>query len=173
MELDWQTHFWYLPHPLDGLVFNINYTHVFSNSGYPYVIYLRPNRFSPLVPVDTTYTAPLLYQPNKILNVSAGYDYLGFSIRLSMLYQADIFTGVPVGKSPGWLQLYTSTAASTRWDISVKHDLPAPLLGIQLYGDLNNLSKTTDVSVIHAPTGVPASEQLYGLTGDFGVRWRF
>jgi len=173
IELDWQTHFWYLPHPLDGLVLNINYTHVFSTSDYPYKIYIRPNRFSPLVPVDTTYTAPLLYQPNKILNLSAGYDYLGFSIRLSMLYQADIFTGIPVGKSPGWLQLYTSTASSTRWDLSVKQDLPAPLLGIQLYGDLNNLSKTTDVSIIHAPTGVPASEQLYGLTGDFGVRWRF
>src|SRR5207302_10267711 len=144
--------------------------HIFSTSHYRYVIYLQANRAAPLVAVDTTYRASLLYQPNKILNLSAGYDYLGFSIRLSMLYQADIFTGVPVGKSTGWLQLQTSTASSTRWDLSVKQDLPAPLLGIQLYGDLNNLSKTTDVSVIHAPTGVPASEQLYGLTGDFGVR---
>jgi hypothetical protein len=24
LELDWQTHFWYLPHPFDGLVLNVN-----------------------------------------------------------------------------------------------------------------------------------------------------
>jgi TonB-dependent receptor len=173
VELDWQTHLWYLPHPLDGLVLNINYTHVFSNSDYPYVIYIRPNRFSPLVAIDTSYRAPLLYQPNKILNLSVGYDYLGFSIRVSMVYQADIFTGIPVGVSPVWLQLHTSTSASTRWDLSVKQDMPALLSGIQLYGDLNNFSGAHDVSVIHAITGVPASEQLYGLSGDIGVRWRF
>ncbi|HEX2982522.1 MAG TPA: TonB-dependent receptor, partial [Ignavibacteriales bacterium] len=28
MEVDWQTHFWYLPGPLSGLVFNVNYTHI-------------------------------------------------------------------------------------------------------------------------------------------------
>ena len=173
VELDWQTHFWYLPHPLDGLVLNVNYTHVFSTSEYPYVIYIKPTPRSVPVPVDTSYHAPLLYQPNKILNLSVGYDYLGFSIRVSMLYQADIFTGIPSGVSPVWLQLYTSTTSNTRWDVSVKQDLPAPLRGVQLYGDINNLSKVTDVSVIHALTGVPASQQLYGLAGDVGVRWRF
>ncbi len=30
IELDWQTHFWYLPSFLSGLVFNINYTHISS-----------------------------------------------------------------------------------------------------------------------------------------------
>jgi TonB-dependent receptor len=173
MELDWQTHFWYFPHPLDGLVLNVNYTHVFSNSEYPYVIYVKPTPRSVPVPVDTSYHAPLLYQPNRILNLSLGYDYLGFSIRLSMLYQADIFTGIPTGVSPVWLQLYTSTSAYTRWDISVKQDLSRVLPGLQVYGDLNNLSGAVDESVIHALTGVPASQQLYGLAGDLGVRWRF
>ncbi|MDR3627125.1 MAG: TonB-dependent receptor, partial [Ignavibacteriaceae bacterium] len=36
MEFDWQTHFWYLPGPLSGLVFNVNYTHIFSKAQYPY-----------------------------------------------------------------------------------------------------------------------------------------
>lgn len=172
IELDWQTHFWYLPHPLDGLVLNVNYTHVFSNAKYPYIIYVKPTPRSVPVPVDTSYYAPLLYQPNRILNMSVGYDYLGFSVRLSMIYQADIFTGVGP-RGPVWLQVYTSTSENTRWDISVKQDLPVPLLGVQLYGDINNLSKVTDVSVIHAPTGIPASQQLYGLAGDVGVRLRF
>ncbi len=169
IELDWQTHFWYLPDPLNGLVFNINYTHVFSSSTYPYTILLQRPGSRLRVPVDTTYTAPLLYQPNRILNLSMGYDYLGFSIRVSMLYQADIFTGSAA--EPVWMQLHTSTAAYRRWDLSVKQELP--WLGIQLFGDINNLNSAKDVSVISAPTGVPNSQQSYGLTGDVGFRWRF
>ena len=36
IELDWQTHFWYLPSFLSGFVFNINYTHINSATRYPY-----------------------------------------------------------------------------------------------------------------------------------------
>ena len=35
IESEWQTHFWYLPKPLDGLVLNVNYTHIFSEASYP------------------------------------------------------------------------------------------------------------------------------------------
>ena len=35
IESDWQTHFWYLPVILSGLVLNVNYTHVFSKAKYP------------------------------------------------------------------------------------------------------------------------------------------
>ena len=35
IESDWQTHFWYLPDPFSGIVFNINYTHIFSKASYP------------------------------------------------------------------------------------------------------------------------------------------
>src|SRR5262249_16950796 len=136
LEAEWQTHFWYLPHPLDGLIFDINYTHIFSKSDYPYVIYIKPTPRSLPVPVDTSYSAPLLDQPDRILNMSLGYDYQDFSIRFSMLYQADIFTGTAA--SPVWLQLHTSTASNTRWDVAVKQTLP--WAGLQLFGDLNNFN---------------------------------
>ncbi len=169
IELDWQTHFWYLPNPLNGMVLNVNYTHVFSSTDYPYVLYRSPAPRVPPVRIDTTFSAPLLYRPNRILNLSLGYDYLGFSVRLSMLYQADIFTGF--AGSAAWLQLHTSTAAYRRWDLSVKQNLP--WFGLQIYGDINNLNAAKDVSVIAAPTGVPNSQQSYGLTGDLGLRLRF
>ncbi len=168
LELDWQTHFWYLPHPLDGLVLNINYTHVHSNSDYPYVLLVKssiPHGKDRLV--DTSYSAPLLYQPDRILNISVGYDFQDFSIRVSMLYQSEIFTGTAV--SPVWLQLHTFTAASTRWDVAIKQTLP--WFGVQLFGDLNNFNGAKDVSVIQASTGVPNSQQSYGLNGDIGLRW--
>ena len=163
LELDWQTHFWYLPRPLDGLVLNVNYTHVFSTAQYPYTDTRKEGRV--LSYIDTSFTDRLLYQPNNIVNLSLGYDYQGFSIRVSMLYQADIFAGPNY-----WPQLRTTTSAHKRWDISVKQNLP--WFGLQLYGDLNNVNAANDINVIQG-SGFPQSEQSYGLTADLGLRWQF
>ena len=168
MELDWQTHFWYLPHPFDGLVLNVNYTHIFSKAQYPYSELRRiggPRVFT-FVNVDTSYTSRLLDQPDNIVNLSLGYDYEGFSVRVSMLFQEDVFTGPNF-----WDQLRTSTASYTRWDLSAKQDLP--WFNLQVYGDVNNLNAASDVSLINVPNVVPQSQQSYGLTADLGVRWHF
>ncbi|MHB8579803.1 MAG: TonB-dependent receptor [Ignavibacteriaceae bacterium] len=161
MELDWQTHFWYLPGPLAGLVFSANYTHIFSKAQYPYVKIVSTGRS--ITYIDTSFTDRLLDQPDNIVNLSLGFDYLGFSVRVSMLYQADIFTGPNV-----WPQLKTHTSAYTRWDLAAKQELP--WFGIQIYGDLNNINGANDISVIQG-AGVPQSEQDYGMTADVGLRW--
>jgi len=167
MEFDWQTHFWYLPRPLDGLVLNVNFTHIFSKAKYPITIRekLGSGPFAPTVILDTSFTDRLLDQPDNILNVSLGYDIGGFSVRVSMLYTDDIFAG-----SSFWPQLRTTTSAYTRWDLSVKQELP--WYGFQVYGDLNNFSSANDQAYINgANVRVPQSMQSYGLTGDVGIRW--
>ncbi len=161
LELDWQTHFWYLPGPLSGIVFSANYTHIFSKAQYPYVNVISTGRS--ISYVDTSFTDRLLDQPNDIVNLSLGFDYHDFSIRVSMLYQADIFTGINF-----WPQLRSYTSAYTRWDIAAKQELP--WFGIQIYGDLNNINGANDISVIHGG-GVPQSVQNYGMTADLGIRW--
>ncbi len=168
IEFDWQTHFWYLPHPFDGLVLNVNYTHIFSKAQYPITIREQIGGFrGTVVYVDTSYTTRLLDQPDNIVNLSLGYDYEGFSIRVSMIYSADLFAGPNF-----WPQLRTTTSAYTRWDLSVKQNLP--WFGLQLYGDLNNINATSDQAVINGGTmTVPQSQQSYGMTGDLGLRWRF
>jgi len=83
-----------------------------------------------------------------------------------MIYQDNIFAGPNY-----WPQLRTTTAAYTRWDISAKQDLPWP--GFQLYGDISNLNSEDDIQVIQASTGVPQTQQSYGMTGDLGVRINF
>ncbi len=163
-EFDWQTHFWYLPQPFDGLVLSVNYTHVISKEKYPYVNIVRVGRG--ITYVDTAFTDRLLYQPDDIANLSIGYDYQGFSIRVSMIYQSNIFSGPNF-----WPQLRSTTAAYRRWDISAKQDLP--WYGLQLYGDISNVNSEKDVTVIQAPTGVPQTEQDYGLTADLGLRVNF
>ncbi len=162
LEVDWQTHFWYLPGFLSGFVLNVNYTHIFSEAEYPYTIIRSTGR--QLTIIDTSYTDRLLYQPDNIVNISLGYDYKDFSIRVSMLYQADIFTGPNF-----WPQLRSSTAAYTRFDVSLKQNLP--WYGIQIYGNVNNLNKVNDISVIQR-NNVPQSQQDYGMTIDFGLRWK-
>lgn len=166
IELDWQTHFWYLPSPLNGLVLNANYTHIFSKAQYPFTYIYQPVPGRPGTFIDTSFTDRLLYQPNDIVNLSLGYDYRGFSVRVSMLYQANVFTGPDF-----WPQVRANTSPYRRWDLSVKQDLPFP--GLQLYGDVNNINGANDISVIQGGAGVPISEQSYGTTADLGIRWQF
>ncbi|MGE5498028.1 MAG: TonB-dependent receptor domain-containing protein, partial [Syntrophothermus sp.] len=160
-EVDWQTHFWYLPGILSGFVLNVNYTHIFSEADYPMSFIKVENRITKFV--DTSYSARLLFQPNDIVNLSLGFDYSGFSARVSMLYQANIFTGTNF-----WPQLRTNTEAYTRWDLTAKQDLP--WFGMQIYGELNNINGALDVSVIQAAAGVPSLKQDYGMTANIGVK---
>ncbi len=84
VEVDWQTHFWYLPGPFSGLVLNVNYTHVYSEGTYPYT-YLNIVHPTYPVKIDTVVTSfkdRLLYQPNDILNITLGYDLGGFGARV-------------------------------------------------------------------------------------------
>jgi len=160
LELDWQTHFWYLPGVLSGMVFNVNYTHIYSKAEYPYTVVESSGRTVKYI--KTSYKDRLLDQPNDIVNLSLGFDYKDFSVRVSLLYQSDIFTGANF-----WPQLRSHTSAYRRWDLSAKQELP--WFGIQLFGDINNINGAKDVSIIQGG-GVPISQQDYGLTADFGFR---
>jgi hypothetical protein len=107
----------------------------------------------------------LISQPDHIINLSLGYDYRDFSVRVSMLYQADIFT------TPSqWSQLAASTAAYKRWDISFKQTLP--WFGLQVYANVNNLNGAQDLSVLQMYPAIPTVRQAYGLTADIGLRWQ-
>lgn len=165
METEWQTHFWYLPKPFSGIVLNINYTHIFSEAKYPktYLItYLDSNFIQQTTPVDTNYSSRLLNQPNDILNVALGYDYSGFSFRVSMLYIDNIF------KHPDfWLQNRINSDKYVRFDLSVKQNLP--WYGIQLFLNVNNISGEDDID-INQKTSFVTSRQRYGMTADLGFR---
>lgn len=165
MEYSWQTHFWYLPDPLQGLVLNINYTHIFSGAKYPYT-YSTNSGFPNYLPVyvDTFYTDRLIDQPNDVVNLSVGYDYRGFSARASMIYQSNVFNGTAF-----YNVLRSEKVRYLRWDFSAKQNLWLP--GFEIYLDLNDLNNENDVYVIRGP-GFPASAQDYGMTADLGLRWR-
>jgi len=155
LEFEWQTHFWYLPNPLKGLILNVNYTHTFSEGKYP----IEEGG------ADTSFTNRLLDQPNDILNLTVGYDYKDFSIKISWLYQDDVFTGVDF-----WPQLRSNTAVYSRWDIAIKQQLP--WYGLQVYGNMNNLNNAKDENMLQLYHNIPKSLEHYGMTAEFGIRWQ-
>ncbi|RKY81281.1 hypothetical protein DRQ07_04505 [candidate division KSB1 bacterium] len=168
IETSWQTNFRYLPGILKGLVLDVNYTHIFSEAKYPRsIVYTEfipePPWYSQTV-VDTFYTARMLDQPDDIANVAFGFDYKGFSGRISLLYQSNIFRGVDF-----WPELREITDDYWRWDISIKQELPWE--GLQLYFNGRNITGTFDRN-LNIGTGYPSSEQYYGRGFDFGIRYR-
>lgn len=165
IEVEWQTHFNYLPKPFDGLVLNANYARIHSETQYPRVILRRqsepPYRF---VQVDTIRVGRMPNQADDIVNISLGYDKGGFSGRISMLYQGNSLSSV--GDRP---EVDGFTDAYIRWDASLMQDITG---GLSLFLNLNNLGNRPDVSY-QATAGFPTALEYYGWSMDLGARFRF
>jgi len=166
IEGEWQTRFWYLPFPLDGIVLAINYTHIWSDTKYPFVDRKNlPGRPPIPVNVDTLRSGRLLNQPADIVSASVGYDYEGFSGRVSFLYQADMVNGISnIPEGDGFTKPYFRT------DLSIRQKLP--LTGLQLFLNVNNINEREDVAT-QASIGGTTSQNFYGLTADAGLRFTF
>ena len=166
IEFDWQTNFWYLPGVLKGLVLNINYTHIYSEAKYPRTVVEKstdPITFETIYEnVDSYVEGQLVQQPDDIFNIQLGYDYKGFSGRISTLYQSRIYKG-----SNFYEELVQFTDAYNRWDLSLKQKLP--WYKIQIYCNVNNLTGAGDRDLI---AGKPWNSRIqhYGTTIDLGLR---
>lgn len=171
VEFDWQTNFWYLPSLLKGLVLNVNYTILDSETKYPQFlrqtlpIVPRPPRppFTYDVVVDTFRVGRMPDQPSSVANVTLGYDYRGFSARISYLYQSDILRGLASNPENDRF-----TDDYWRIDASVKQSLP---YGLQLFGNFNNLNNRKDSNFQSSIGNYPTFIEYYGFTMDLGLRF--
>lgn len=167
LELDFQTSLWYLP--LKGLVFGINYAHIWSEARYPWrdditIFDPGPPRRTYSVVKDSTRTGRLINQPNDILNSYIGFDYRGFSARLSFVFQGNAVSGVGAfAEQDGFTRDYY------RFDASVRQKLPWQ--GSEIYLDFFNLNSETNSSAQRSIGGF-TNEQNYGLTTNLGIRFR-
>jgi TonB-dependent receptor len=140
-EIDYQTRFWYLPGMLKGLVLNANYTKTKSEVKYPRTTIAYDFTTFPLsfVNTDSFYVDRLIDQPEDIINLSLGYDYKGFSGRLSMLYMGDVFISTNF-----WPEMRQTTDSYRRYDLSMKQKLPVN--GLELYLNISNLAEAIDIN---------------------------
>jgi TonB-dependent receptor len=166
VEFDFQTRFWYLPFPLDGLLIGLNYTHISSSTSYPFrdeITYGIPGRPGyRVVQIDSTRSGRLLYQPNDIANLFIGYDYSGFSAKVSFVFQ---------GNSVSYIGSFPEQDGYTidyyRIDVAVRQMLP--WYGLQLFLDVNNLNNRRNMSAQTTINGF-TNQKHYGLTLNLGVR---
>lgn len=168
-ELDWQTNFWYLPSPFQGLVLNINYTRIWSEMEKQMyfrrrVVIQRPNIFGYEL-IDSTRTTRMPDQPSHILNATIGYDYKGFSARLSYLFQTDIVTFIETDPA---FDHFTGDYA--RWDFAVRQEVG---WGVQFFANFSNLDNRPDRNFRGAALVQPTYTEYYGFTMDLGVRYNF
>ncbi|HTY00897.1 MAG TPA: TonB-dependent receptor [Bacteroidota bacterium] len=172
LEADIQTRLWYLPQPLDGILIGINYTHISSGATYPWrndrTLILPPDPQHPrgstkVVTIDSTRSGRLINQPNDVLNAYLGYDYQGFSGRLSFLFQGNSVSTIGAfAEQDGFTKDYF------RIDASVRQRLP--WTGFQLFLDVTNLNNRSNEAA-QASIGGFTSQQYYGLTANLGVRY--
>ena len=99
---------------------------------------------------------------NVLFKRTLGYDYEGFSARVSLLYQANIFKNINF-----WPEYRQDTDKYTRWDLSIKQKLP--WYGIQAFLNINNINGARDVN-LEEGNNYPASIQDYDMTADLGFR---
>ncbi len=88
-EIAWQTNLWFLPGLFKGIVLDINGTLIESQSKLPYF---------KIDPSGTAHYATsehaLIEQPKFLANVRVGYDYKGFSARISLRYTDKIVNSI-------------------------------------------------------------------------------
>lgn len=165
LETEWQTNFSWLPRPFDGIVLNINYSHIWSETKYPFSL----NRTLKVPPftssrIDTFRIGPMPNQASDIANVAIGYDLKGFSARLSMLYQGKTLRSLGNREE---IDGYTDDLV--RWDFMVKQNLNQWL---SVFGNWNNITNAADLSYIQAVQYVDERE-YYGWTADIGLMFKF
>lgn len=134
-EVEWQSNLWYLPRPFNSLVVSINYTRTWSSmeylrienidSTYKQGIFTR-HKYKTEV---KTFKSRLLYQGDHILNFTLGFDYKGFSGRVSYNLQDAVTSSVGLRPEEDAL-----TGTIPRWDISFKQYLPIEGLSISFNG---------------------------------------
>ena len=169
IELEWQTNFRYLPSPFNGIVFSANYTRLWSNTYYSY--FLVENVFDPTrrPPYYQVYNTGLREgrvrgQSDHIVNLSVGYDYRGFSARVSMTYQGESLNSVSTQAerdryNNDWI----------RWDLTLKQNVGEYLT---IFFNGSNLSNQFD-SGHQGFDSRPTYVEYYGEQLELGLQVNF
>jgi TonB-dependent receptor len=169
LEFDFQHRFWYAPGFVNDIVLGINYARIFSETRYPFfktrvIPGTRPPQFAL---VDSSSSGRLLNQPNHVLNAYLGYDYKGFSSRLSFVFQDNSARGNG-GEFP---ENDSFTQEYFRVDLSARQKLPYFGNG-ELFLDVSNLNDRETSWIQRSTEGFRGIDN-YGLTANLGIRIRY
>jgi TonB-dependent receptor len=178
-EVDVQSNLRFLPFPFNGIVISANYTHLNSETFYPISIVRSMDEF-PFTSyvVDTVRSGSMPGQVDNLVNLSIGYEYKGFSARVSMIYQGEsLFVDEEaemgrLAKSIGAVpEKDNIVGATTRWDVVVKQRIKK---NFEVFLYLNNLGNAKEQTFIAGSVNkLMTSNFVYGTTIDLGLTYRF
>ena len=173
IELSWQTHFWYLPGLLSGIVLELNASFMSSNEEYPYFFIKAPKIGSKDTLVYSTTAGALQDQPKGIYNAILGWDYKGFSSRFSLRYQE--LTLQSIDTQYGLENSYYDNVLL--FDISLKQQI---IENLYIFANATNVNSHVDnyyyshPAYLTVPAGqMPTSGQTYGLNAQFGLTFNY
>jgi hypothetical protein len=176
IELSWQTHFWYLPGVLSGLVLDLNVAFMSSNALYPYFNNATIKKDSTLSNGNWKYTyynayltraGSLLNMPDAVYNAIIGWDYLGFSSRVSFKYQGK--TIVSLDPVYSMADIYYDGALQV--DITLKQKLTDHLL---IFANFIDIGSHIDSYYMNTLAGeMPTNQQMNRWSMQFGAGYVF
>lgn len=169
-EVEHQANFRFLPGLLKNIVLDYNFSIVRSET---YIIFQRDIEIPrpPLPPIRTRVLVEekrkLPEQPELFTKAALGYDYEGFSFRVSLYYQGGYDRTFSANQRDDGV-----TNSFTRWDIAVKQKVTNFL---SLILNLNNITNTKESNsrinrVADWGGNLEDISELYGFTIDFGAR---
>jgi len=173
IEINWETNFWYLPGLLSNLVLDINYSKIGSSTQNPYLNIINipdPNTTLHL-PVATpfyhTRASRMYNQPSDIFNVRLGWDYKGFSTRVTYRYQGQVLVGFDAYHS----LTDSYSKAQSQLDLQVTQKLYD---NFTLQAAAQNITNYIDDSFIEAlGYKMPTGSSYYGITAQIGIRYEY
>jgi TonB-dependent receptor len=175
LEFSWQTHFWYLPGVLSGIVLDVNVALINSKCTYPYfqTVHVdtiwneKHTRITGYIDKEKyrTRSGALINQPKAVYNVILGWDYLGFSSRVSMRYQQKTLTSLDSKYSLA--DAYYDNVVLV--DIALKQRISK---NFAVFANAMNVNSHVDDFYYAAPTrNLPTSGQTYGRNVQFGLSY--
>ncbi len=172
LEVDWQTHFSFLPKPFNGILLNMNLTYMQSETRYPFYSFYKEYLDVPPYVINVGQhdrrVNTVIGMPEMIANVALGYELGGFSGRISAYYQdRTITTAQASNKSED-----QDKDALLRLDMQLSQKLKK-VPGLIFYLNINNMTNNTDRRIMTYHPEKLAREEVYGVSGDIGVRYKF
>lgn len=176
VELSWQTNFWYLPGALSGLVMDLNMSLINSKTVYPFFqstqIGIDSSGFIPKPIYGQEYVVregAMVDQPKFILNLVLGWDYKGFSARVSYRFQDKTLKNLDTQYSI--YDRYYDTFSLI--DIMLKQKITPNLT---TFINLTNVTNHVDEYYFKEQTSKPAlptRSEFYGFRGQAGIKLNF
>jgi TonB-dependent receptor len=171
VEMDWQTNFWFLPGLLKGIVLDLNGSAIWSQAKLPYFVSI--NVPDPTVPVThsrkygqyKTRDSRLIDQPRYMLNTRIGYDYKGFSSRISFRYQDQTVQAIDAVNNV----MDRIGGAQYFLDFTMKQKI---YKGFSVSFDWTNITNYVDENFVNHGK-YPGRSEYYGSTIQLGLRYQF